>query len=81
MFSEIYYSKGWNAYIDGAKVPHLRVNYVLRGLSIPKGKHTVEFRFEPEVVATGSRVALASSAILGILILLGIFYHFKHKKA
>jgi hypothetical protein len=81
VFSEIYYSKGWNAYIDGAKVPHLRVNYVLRGLSIPKGKHTVEFRFEPEVVATGSRVALASSAILGILILLGIFYHFKHKKA
>ncbi|WP_282042508.1 YfhO family protein [Winogradskyella flava] len=77
VFSEIYYANGWNAYLDGNVVPHQRVNYVLRGMEVPIGNHTIEFKFEPEVVKTGSSIALGSSAILGILLLLGIFYHFK----
>ena len=81
VFSEVYYEHGWNAYIDGNLVPHLRVNYVLRALEIPKGNHSIEFKFEPEVVEIGSKVALASSAIFGILFLLGIFYEFKQRKA
>jgi len=81
VFSEIYYAQGWNTYLDGQLVPHFRVNYVLRALEIPKGNHTIEFKFEPEVVETGSKVALASSAIFGILLLLGIFYEFKQRKA
>ena len=79
VFSEVYYKDGWNAYIDGKLTPHSRVNYVLRALDIPKGNHTIEFKFEPEVVQTGSKVALASSAIFGILLLLGLFYTFKKK--
>jgi hypothetical protein len=77
VFSEIYYNHGWNAYIDGDLVPHLRVNYLLRAIEIPKGKHTVEFKFEPQVVETGSKIALASSVIFGILFLLGLFYTFQ----
>jgi hypothetical protein len=80
VFSEIYYSQGWNAYIDGKLTPHFRVNYVLRALELPKGKHTIEFKFEPAVVETGSKVALASSVIFGILFLLGILYSFKKKE-
>jgi len=79
VFSEIYYNHGWNAYINGNLVPHQRVDYVLRALEIPKGNHTIEFKFEPEVVETGSKVALASSVIFGILLLLGMFYTFKKK--
>jgi len=81
IFSEIYYSQGWNAYINGKLTPHFRVNYVLRALEIPKGNHTIEFKFEPQVVETGSKVALASSAILGILVLFGLFYEVKRRKA
>lgn len=81
VFSEIYYKQGWDAYIDGKLTPHFRVNYVLRALELPKGKHTIEFKFEPQVVATGSKIALASSAILGILLLLGLFFEFKGRKA
>jgi len=80
VFSEIYYKDGWNAYIDGELKPHIRVNYVLRGMEVPKGKHTIEFKFEPQVVETGSKIALASSAVFGVLLLLGIFFQFKKKK-
>jgi hypothetical protein len=80
VFSENYYEQGWNAYIDGNVVPHLRVNYVLRALELSKGNHTIEFKFEPKVVATGSKVALASSVVFGLLLLLGIFNAFKRRK-
>ena len=81
VFSENYYQQGWNAYMDGKMVSHLRVNYVLRALEVPKGKHTIEFKFEPKVVETGSKVALVSSVIFGILLLLGLFYEIKQRKA
>lgn len=71
VFSEVYYADGWNAYIDGVEVPHFCVDYVLRGLQISNGTHTVEFKFEPKVIEKGSRIALASS-ILIFLITLGV---------
>jgi len=67
VFSEIYYDKGWNAYLDGRKVPHIRVNYVLRGMRVPAGNHKIEFKFEPEVYQTGEKIALAGSIILLLL--------------
>jgi uncharacterized membrane protein YfhO len=64
VFSEMYYDKGWNAYIDGNLAQHFRCNYVLRGMQIPAGKHTIEYRFEPQSVATGERITLVSSILL-----------------
>ncbi|MGG7036746.1 MAG: YfhO family protein, partial [Flavobacterium sp.] len=64
VFSEIYYPKGWKATIDGKEVKIFCADYVLRGLQIPAGKHTVEFKFEPEVVKTGSTIALFSSIVM-----------------
>jgi hypothetical protein len=71
VFSEIYYDKGWKAYVDGKEVPHIRVNYVLRAMRIPAGQHKVEFKFEPEVYYTGEKIALAGSLLL-ILAFVGI---------
>ncbi|WP_296311574.1 YfhO family protein [Winogradskyella sp. UBA3174] len=81
VFSEIYYEHGWDTYINDKLVPHQRVNYALRGLEISKGKHVIEFKFEPKVIKTGSTISLASSAIFGILLFLGIFYEVKQRKA
>lgn len=75
VFSEMYYHKGWNAYIDGnlSKTPILQVDYALRGLEIPAGKHTIEFKFEPQVVKTGAIITLISSLLMLVVIGLAIF--------
>ncbi|MGQ3012695.1 MAG: YfhO family protein [Flavobacteriales bacterium] len=74
VFSEIYYNsgKGWEAYIDGQKTDHIRVNYILRALKIPAGKHNIEFVFEPESFREGSRISLISSILVLVLSLGGI---------
>ncbi|MFK7810988.1 MAG: YfhO family protein [Maribacter sp.] len=76
VFSEMYYANGWNAYIDGNLQDHFKVNYVLRALRIPEGRHTIEFKFEPEVVKTGSKITLASSILLGLVMLGGVGFTF-----
>jgi hypothetical protein len=70
VFSEIYYPKGWIATIDGKEVQILRTNYVLRGLQVPSGDHTIEFRFRPKPYVIGNKVTIASSWLL-IVALLG----------
>lgn len=76
VFSEMYYANGWNAYIDGKPLNHFKVNYVLRALKIPEGNHRVEFKFEPKVVQLGSQISLASTMLLGLILLGGIGFSF-----
>ena len=68
VFSEIFYDKGWNAYINGELNAHYRVNYVLRGMNLPKGEYQVEFKFEPQSVAIGSSISLVSSCLIYLLL-------------
>ena len=70
VFSEIYYPKGWNAFIDGQSVSHFRTNYVLRAMVIPAGKHNIEFKFQPKSYSLGNKISLAGSSILIILLIL-----------
>jgi hypothetical protein len=77
VFSEIYYKNGWNAYLDGNQVPHYRVNYVLRGMEIPKGKHEVIFKYEPTIISTGNAITLFS---YGLLLLVPIGWFVVRKK-
>jgi len=72
VFSEMHYPHGWQAYIDEVEVLHYRVNYALRGLIIPTGKHDVVFRFEPDVIAWGTRIQLAGYGIFALLIILSL---------
>lgn len=64
VLSEIYY-RGWDAFLDGQRVPVERVNYALRGLNIPAGQHRVEFVFRSPSFRQGVRLAA-----LGVLLLL-----------
>ncbi len=71
VFSDIYYAgkHGWKAYLDGKEEPYFRCNYILRGMALPAGKHSVEFRFEPESYYTGNKIAYAGSFILFVFVL------------
>lgn len=82
VFSEIYYPKGWNAYVDGKPTPHFRADYVLRAMVLPAGDHKVEFRFEPAVYRVGEKISLASSLLLLLLAVgLGITEIWKRLKS
>lgn len=79
VFSEIYYPKGWHSFIDGKEVSILRANYVLRALEIPKGKHTIEFKFEPQPYVVGNKVTLASSWVVLLVLLSCVGFSLKSK--
>ena len=78
VFSEIYYKNGWNAYIDGELQPYTNVNYILRGMEIPKGEHIIKFTFEPSVIKTGNTISLISYALM-LLISISWFFYYKKK--
>ena len=79
VFSEVYYDKGWQAYMDGKKIDHIRVNYILRGIHLPKGKHKIEFKFHPKTYYVGNTIGLYAS--IGLLIMVAgiIGVQFKRK--
>lgn len=80
VFSEIYYPKGWNVYLDDQKSNYTCVNYLLRGMEVPAGKHKIEFRFEPEVYKKGNMIAMTGSILLFISIFAGLYLSFKRKE-
>ena len=80
VFSEIYYPVGWNAYIDGKKTEYCNTNYVLRGLSLPAGKHTVKFIFEPASVKKGTSIMFIASIFIGLIFVGGLFMAWRESR-
>lgn len=72
VFSEIWYgpNKGWQVTIDGEPADPIRVNYLLRGLRVPAGEHTIEFRFDPAIYRAGVTISWIASSLL-LLLLIG----------
>jgi hypothetical protein len=80
VFSEVYYEKGWKAFIDGQRVPYARVNYALRGMLVPAGKHTIEFRFEPASYYTGNKISLISYIVMFVLLIGGVIINIRQRQ-
>ena len=76
VFSEIYYDKGWNMYVDGEEKPYFRANYVLRAAQLEAGNHKVVFKFEPTSYYLGEKISLVGS----ILLLAGLVFAFYREK-
>ena len=68
LFSEIYYDKGWTAYLDGEPYDSFRADYLLRAMVLPEGQHSVEWRFR----APNWGIAEAVTLICSILIIFAL---------
>lgn len=77
VFSEVYYDRGWKAYIDNKNAPIIKTNYALRGLFIPAGKHDIVFRFEPESYRTGNMISLICTILLYLIIGGSLYLYWK----
>lgn len=81
VFSEVYYPYGWKAYVDGNEVPIARVNYLLRGINIPSGDHTIRFEFKPASYQRGMYISLVGGVVsLLILLVCGFLLFRKWRK-
>lgn len=79
VFSEVWYDKGWKAYVDGEERPILRANYVLRAMQLPGGNHKVEFKFEPQSYHLGETISLIASILLVVGLGVTIWLETKQK--
>ncbi len=80
VFSEVYYPLGWNAYVDGKKTDYCNVNYILRGMSLPAGKHIVKFVFEPASVKKGTSMMFMASIAILLIFVGGLFMAWRESK-
>ncbi|MHC1690970.1 MAG: YfhO family protein [Bacteroidales bacterium] len=84
VFSEVYYPKGWTAYIDGQPAEIINADFILRALKVPAGSHKVEFKYKPESFTKGAMYSRISSGLLILLLLAGIggeIYNKRREKA
>lgn len=80
VLSEVYYPKGWNAYIDGKKTGYVNADYILRGISIPSGKHEIKFVFEPVSVKKGRSIMFIASILIVLAFLGGLFMAWRNSR-
>lgn len=54
VFSEMFYPNGWQVYLNDTPIDHFKVNYLMRGVVVPPGSHTLVFKFAPKVIRQGT---------------------------
>jgi hypothetical protein len=79
VFSEIYYDRGWHAYIDNKETAIVRTDYALRGLAIPAGKHDIRFEFKPASFYDSQMIAIIASAIVWLLLIATTYIAIKRR--
>ena len=79
VFSEIYYPYGWKTTIDGSPTDLYRVNYMLRAIQLPAGKHQIVMTFAPDSVRKGNTLSYICFGIF-ILCLLSYIAYILYKK-
>jgi hypothetical protein len=80
VFSEIYYDRGWTAFINGKEAPIVQTNYVLRGLAVPAGQHKITFEFKPASYYTSNKVAIIASVLIWLSLIAAIATYYSLKR-
>lgn len=55
---------GWEAYLNDKNVPIYQANYLFRGIKVPAGFHTIEFKYRPEHLNTAVALSLSTSFLI-----------------
>jgi hypothetical protein len=61
------YDSNWHVTVDGKPEPLLRCNYLMRGVQVPAGSHTVEFRYQPPI----GPLYISIAAVVVAIVLIG----------
>lgn len=80
VLSEIYYPKGWQLTVDGEPAEIYKTNYVLRGMKVPAGEHTLRMEFNPKSYIWGGRIAWGSNLLQWSLMLLALAFYWRERK-
>jgi hypothetical protein len=80
VFSEVYYPEGWTATIDGKPVDIVKTDYLLRGIKVPKGKHTIVFAFDLPMYHKAGTMATVASILILLGLVAAIYTDRKNKK-
>ena len=80
VFSEVFYDKGWKAFIDNVETSHIRVNYVLRALKVSPGTHKITFKYDLPIYNTASIISFSSSLVIILLLFMVLFFKIKGRK-
>lgn len=80
VFSEIYYPRGWDVFIDDKPAEYFRTDYALRGMYLPAGSHKIEFRFEPQSYFTGRAISITATLIAVLIIIVALVLGVRRRK-
>ena len=69
------YYPGWKAYVDGEETEIYKTDYLLMGVNVPSGEHTIEFRFQPRSVLVGMIGSVSGIFIWIILMIVVLWLH------
>jgi len=80
VFSQIYYDRGWKAYVDNKELPIIKADYALRALSLPAGNHDIRFEFKPASYYNSSTYATIASVLVWLTIIAAIVFEARKNK-
>ena len=78
VLSEVYYPLRWKAYINGNETQIVKVNGVIRGVSLPKGQHKIEFVYDKSTFFIGRIISFVSLGFLFCMLVSSLY--FKNKQ-
>ena len=79
--SEVYYPVGWKAFIDGKEAEIYRANHSFRAIVVPKGEHTIEFKYNSKGFEQGRMYSTITNYIVVLMFGVGIFLEYRRKKS
>lgn len=71
VLSEVFYPERWKATLNGNPIETIKVNGILRGVSVPAGQHKISFTYDQSTFSNGKTISFISFAFALCLVVFG----------